>query len=233
MGLDIFGLHCKLVCMKTDQPAAQPTPDQLASLAAATARYAAYSRSAGGLSLVIGGVLCIAAFAIGALVPLTPALRYALASAPVLWLLSKEVLRALYYQRDGAALERLSTKLRRNHLLMVAYLAAMAALIVVPLLWMGGTRMLAWPIAGYLAIVVAMPLVAARWFWSTGDFLVGVLLICQAAVVTGGDHYPWYWILIAAAFAAIAIATGLREHRDYLRLRAELGLGAPRAGRDA
>src|SRR3546814_7644302 len=34
-----------------------------------------------------------------------------------------------------------------------------------------------------------MPLVAARWFWSTGDFLVGVLLICQAAVVIVGLNY--------------------------------------------
>src|SRR3546814_5575782 len=65
----------------------------------------------------------------------------------------------------------------------------------------------------YVAIVAAMPLVAARWFWSTGDFLVGVLLICQAAVVIVGLNYPWYWILIAGLYAAIAIPTGWREHR--------------------
>lgn len=208
-------------------------PDQLAGLAAATARYAAYSRSAGGLSLVVGGVLCLAAFVVGATTPLTPPLRYALAAAPALWLLAKELLRALYYQRDGVALERLSARQRRNHRWMVGYLAVMSALILAPILWMGGTRMLAWPAVAYLAIVAAMPLVAARWFWSTGDFLVGVLLVCQAAVVIGGSHYPWQWIAIAAAFAAIAIATGLREHRDYLRLRAELGLDAPQGERQA
>jgi hypothetical protein len=210
-----------------------PAADPLARLAAATARYAAYSRSAGGLSLVVGGVLCLAAFVVGAIAPLGPALRWTLAAAPLLWLLSKELLRALYYQRDGAALERLSAKQRRVHRWMVGYLAVVSALILVPLLWMGGLHMLAWPMGAYLVFVAAMPLVAARWFWSTGDFLVGVLLVCQAAVVIGGGHYPWYWILIAAAFAAIAVATGWREHRDYLRLRDELGLDAPRDGHGA
>ncbi len=208
-------------------PDPSPATDPLARLAAATARYAAYSRSAGGLGLMVGGILCLAAFVAGATVTLTPPLRYALAAAPVLWLLSKELLRALYYQRDGGALERLSAKQRRNHRWMVAYLAGMSLLIVVGAASTAGARAWHWPGIGYLAIVAAMPLVAARWFWSTGDFLVGVLLISQAAVVIAGDHYPWYWIAIAAAFAAIAVATGWREHRDYLRLRGELGLDAP------
>lgn len=219
--------------MNTIQPTPPSTSDHLDGLAAATARYAAYSRSAGGLSLVIGGILCLAAFVVGAAVPLTPSLRYALAAAPVLWLLSKELLRALYYQRDGGVLERLSAKQRRIHRWMVGYLAVMSVLILVPILWTARARALAWPAVAYLAIVAAMPLAAARWFWSVGDFLVGVLLVCQAAVVVGGGHYPWQWIAIAAAFAAIAIATGWREHRDYLRLRGELGLDAPQGEREA
>lgn len=201
--------------------------EQLSRLAENTARYARYSRSAGGLSLVIGGVLCLATFVIGAAVELTPAWRYALVSAPLLWLLSKELLRAFYYQRAGGAVERLSRKQCRNHLWMVGYLAAMSALIIGGVLWSAGARAWQWPGIAYLALVAALPLVAARWFWSTGDFLVGVLLICQAAVVIVGLHYPWYWILVAALYAAIAIPTGWREHRDYQRLREELGLQAP------
>jgi hypothetical protein len=110
------------------------------------------------------------------------------------------------------------------HLWMVAYLAVMSLLIVGGVVWVAGARAWQWPGIGYVVIVAAMPLVAARWFWSVGDFLVGVLLVCQAAVVIAGNHYPWYWILIAALYAAIAISTGWREHRDYLRLRDELGL---------
>ncbi len=195
---------------------------QLDRLSELTARYASYSRSAGGLSLVIGGVLCLLTFVLGATLTLTPAWRYALTAAPLLWLLSKELLRAFYYQRQGGALERLSDKQRRAHLWMVAYLAVMSALIVGVVVWNAGARAWQWPGIAYVVLVAAMPLVAARWFWSTGDFLVGVLLICQAAVVVSGGHYPWYWILIAAAFAAIAITSGWREHRDYLQLREEL-----------
>ncbi len=196
----------------------------LSRLAENTSRYARYSRSAGGLSLVIGGVLCLATFVVGAAVDLTPALRYLLAGAPLLWLLSKELLRALYYQRAGAARELLSGKQRRLHRWMVAYLAAMSLLIIAGVVWTAGARAWQWPGTAYVAIVAAMPLVAARWFWSVGDFLVGVLLVCQAAVVIVGLHYPWYWVLIAALYAAIAVTTGWREHRDYLRLRDELGL---------
>lgn len=209
----------------------QAETEQLARLAENTSRYARYSRTAGGLSLVIGGVLCLAAFTIGALVDLTPAWRYALVAAPVLWLASKELLRAFYYQRAGAVRERLSDKQRRGHFWMVAYLAAVSLLIICGVVWSAGARTWQWPGIAYVAIVAAMPLVAARWFWSTGDFLVGVLLVCQAAVVIAGMHYPWYWILIAGGYAAIAVPTGWREHRDYLRLRDEMGLRG--TGRDA
>src|SRR3546814_8164006 len=99
-------------------------------LAENTSRYARYSRSAGGLSLVIGGVLCLAAFVIGATVGLTPAWRYTLVAAPLLWLASKELLRAFYYQRAGAVRERLSDRQRRGPYWMVAYLAAMALMII-------------------------------------------------------------------------------------------------------
>lgn len=206
--------------------------EPLDRLAENTARYARYSRSAGGLSLVIGGALCLLTFTLGATIELTPAWRYALASAPLLWLASKELLRALHYQRAGGALERLSRAQWRNHLLMVGYLAVVSAVVIAGVLANAGAAAWRWPAVGYLAIVAALPLVAARWFWSTGDFLVGVLLMCQAAVVLVGLHYPWYWILVAAIYAAIAIPTGWREHRDYLRLREELGL-RPTGAQDA
>ena len=204
--------------------------DRLARLAENTSRYARYSRSAGGLSLIIGGILCLAAFVVGATVKLNPPLRYALVSAPLLWLLSKELLRAFYYQRAGRVLEKVSVQQRRRHRWMVAYLATMSLLIIGGVIWVVGIR--AWPWQGfaYVGLVAAMPLVAARWFWSTGDFLIGVLLICQAAVVIVGLHYPWYWIVLAALYAAIAVTSGWREHRDYLKLRDELGLGGPGAG---
>ncbi|SJZ56104.1 hypothetical protein [Novilysobacter spongiicola] len=202
--------------------------DRTDQLADVTERYARYSRSAGGLSLVIGSILMVLAFALGPAAAEAPWLRLVLISAPVLWLLSKELLRIFYYQREGAAVERVSDKLRRQHRGMVIYLAAVSLLILLGNLFLGGLEQWDWPRIGYLVFVLALPLIAARWFWSVSDFLVGVLLFCQAAIVTGGGHYPGYWLLLALLYAAIAVPVGVREHRDYLCLRRELEqLAAP------
>ena len=202
-------------------------PSDIDRLADLTTRYARYSRSAGGLSLIIGGLLCFAAYVVGATIELQPAHRYALAAVPVLWLLSKEMLRALYYQRHGSVREILPPKLLRQHAWMGGSLFGVAALVDGAVLWNAPERALHWPGLGYVLIVAALPFAAMRWFWSVGDFLVGVLMFSQAAVVTTGGHYPARWILIAAAFAAIAILVGLREHRDFLRLRREIALPEP------
>jgi hypothetical protein len=197
--------------------------DDLDQLAARAQRYARYSRSAGGLSSVIGGILLFASFLANAYIELGPADRVVLALAPALWLLAKEVLRVGYYQRDGRALQAPTVKERREHRWMVIYLAVVAVLVLGVLGYtalevgrMPGPDML-----GYALIVAALPLVAWRWFWSVSDFLVGVLLMCQSAVVIGGGNYPAIWLIYVGACAAIAAFYGLREHREYLALRAE------------
>lgn len=196
--------------------------DDLDHLRDLTERYARYSRSAGGLSLVIGGVLATATFLIGAFVPLTPGLRWLLAGAPLLWLASKELLRALYYQRHGSVGERISPQLQRQHRWMVIYLFAISAIVVAGVLVFGDAADFGKPKIGYLLLVVALPFAAMRWFWSTGDFFVGVLLFCQAAVVFAGGHYGGAWPLFAAACASFAVVVGLHEHREFLRIRDEL-----------
>src|SRR3546814_13631903 len=102
----------------------------LSRLAENTSRYARYSRSAGGLSLVLGGVLCLAAFVIGAAVELTPAWRYTLVAPPLRSLASKELLPAFSYQRAGPVRDRLSDRPRPGHLCRLAYLAASAMLVL-------------------------------------------------------------------------------------------------------
>lgn len=201
---------------------ATTAPADLDRLRDLTERYARYSRGAGGLSLVIGGVLTVAAFLAGAFVPLTPALRIALVALPAAWLLSKELLRRLYYQRDGVALQQVSPKLRRQRRWMAVYLFAISALVVAGTLLAAGGALPRGPGLAYLVLVVALPFAAVRWFWSVGDFLVGVLLFCQAAVVAGGGAYQGWWPLYAAGCAAFAILVGLREHRAYLRIREQL-----------
>lgn len=195
--------------------------DRLAEL---SLRYARYSRSAGGLSTVFGGLLLLAFFVVNAYVALTPAARIALAFAPVIWLVAKSLLRRHYYQRDGLALQRPTTSERRQRLWWTAYLVvislSVATVVVLRLIDQGQGLPLA--MAGYLAMVLALPIVAWIWFWSSSDFIVGVLLFCQAAVVLGGHHYPSIWLLYVGLCSAIVVYIGWREHRDYLQLRREL-----------
>lgn len=199
----------------------------LDQLAQRTARYARYSLSAGGLSSVLGGILLIVAFTFNAFADLGPLLRGALAATPAIWLIAKELLRRRYYQRDGAVLQTPSPKERRQHFWIVVYLAAIALVVlgfmVAAILRDGALP--DGPMIGYILVVVALPLAAWRWFWSVSDFLVGVLLFCQSAVVIAGSNYPATWLLYVAACAGIAVFYGWREHRDYLALRAELADG--------
>lgn len=205
-------------------------PPDLDALRELTERYARYSRSAGGLGLVIGGVLVAAAFAAGAWLPLTPWLRTVLATLPLVWLLAKELLRVGYYQRIGTVTQQISPVLRRKRRWMGIYLGAISALVIGGWLLLasrsGIAVLLQGPTLGYLAVVAALPFVAMRWFWSTGDFLVGVLLCCQAAVVVAGGNYDGWWPLYAAGCAAYAIGMGLHEHRNFLAIRATLRAAA-------
>lgn len=200
------------------------TIDDLDRLADRAARYARYARSAGGLSSVIGGVLLVASFTANAFAELTPATRALLAATPLLWLAAKELLRRRYYQRPGEMLPAPTPKELRQHRWAVVYLAVIALIVlgVFVRAWIGAGRPPEGQMFGYILVVLALPLAAWRWFWSVSDFLVGVLLFCQSAVVIGGGHYPAIWLAYVAACAGIAIAYGWREHRDYLGLRAEL-----------
>ncbi|NGP53413.1 hypothetical protein [Thioalkalivibrio sp. XN8] len=195
----------------------------LDKLAERAQRYARYSRSAGGLSSVIGGILLFASFLANAYLELGQADRIALALAPALWLLAKELLRVGYYQRDGRALQAPTAKEKRSHRWTVIYLAVISALVLGFLAWKSveAGRLPGAGMIGYAMIVAALPLVAWRWFWSVSDFLVGVLLMCQSAVVIGGGNYPAIWLAYVGACAAIAVFYGWREHREYLALRAE------------
>lgn len=213
--------------MSASTPANPHDLDRLATLAG---RYARYSLSAGGLSSVFGGVLLLVVFAMNAWVDLQWSQRIWLATAPLLWLIAKELLRRAYYQRDGTAIQRPSAKHRRWHFWAVVYLAVMAALINAGFLY-GATQggYLHTPqTVGYVLIIASLPLVAWRWMWSVSDFLVGVLLLCQSAVVLVGSNYPPIWMIYIVAISVLVIGVGVREHREYLQLRSELaGVAQP------
>lgn len=206
----------------------QPLPSvaELDQLQALAERYARYNRSAGGLSSVLGGSLSLLMFSIALFVELGQTSRLLLASAPLLWLLAKELLRRLYYQRAGTVTEQLSQAMWRLHLGLTGFVALVSLVIIgagIGKFGLFGLFALPWPQLAYFAFVALLPAVVWRWLWSTSDFIVGVGIFCQAAVIIAGGHYRLdslgAYLICTGVFSMLL---GIKEHRDYLQLRHEL-----------
>jgi predicted membrane metal-binding protein len=70
--------------------------------------------------------------------------------------------------------------------------------------------------AGYLAVVVAMPVLAWLWLRTPLEFVTGIFLMCQAALAFNGSPYPLLSVAIVFPFAAVAlIVAGVRDHRRF------------------
>ncbi|MEO6801480.1 MAG: hypothetical protein ABI178_16200 [Rhodanobacter sp.] len=202
-----------------------------------TRSYARYSRSAGGLSSVLGGVLCLIAYFGGPLLPSMPLTRAVLIAIPAGWLLAKGWMTHHYYQRLGHVEQQETPAERRMHRLCVAVVLLVALAITAGLgtvakqhSWFLPAGML-----GYLALLWLLVLATWRWLRSPLDFIIGVFLFCQAALVSGGGYYPlvgtththqaMLMSLVALMFPLVAlamIAKGLAEHRQFRILRQRL-----------
>lgn len=97
--------------------------DQIQAL---TRRYARYSRSAGGLSSVLGGVLCLVAYFGGPLLPASPWATLVLIAIPAVWLLAKGWMIRRYYQQLGRVEQQESAPERRAHRLNVVVVVLVA-----------------------------------------------------------------------------------------------------------
>jgi len=209
--------------MHTPQTHQHRPEEQLADL---TRRYARFSRSAAGLASVIGGSLALMTYLLGALAPPDGwAGRLALAATPFVWIATKEILRHRYYQALGRVREVPSPSAERWHMGFTLFTAAVSAVVVVSVLW--GVVMVPddgpspgqW---GYLSIVAVMPWLVWRFMPTPLEFIVGVFLLAQAAMMLAGSHYA-LWEQPQLPLAAVALmAVGLREHREFRRLRASL-----------
>lgn len=199
---------------------AHPTPiDRHAELESITRDYARYAESAGGLAAVAGGTLCLLSFALGAALAPTLALRLTLMAIPVIWLVLKQIIANRYYQRLGRAVEMLD---RGRVLTRRALIAGTAALIVIIMLGvllddesvpLPKTTLEA---GLYLAILVAIPLIAWRWLRTPIELVVGTFLLCQAALAGKGGSYPlWSTALIFLPAGVMMIASGVRDHQRF------------------
>ena len=217
---------------------------RLRDLESLTRRYARYSRSAGGVSSVLGGVLCLIAYLGGPLLPTTPLTRTALIAIPAVWLLAKGWMMRRYYQRMGHVEERETPQEQRVHWFCVAVTLLVAITITASIGMAARSHGWSLPVGmlGYLALVWLLVVAAWRWLRSPLDFIVGTFLFCQAAMVSAGGFYPligtththqaMLMSLVALMFplaALVLIVRGAAEHREFreLRLRLEQLRAAP------
>ncbi len=195
--------------------------DRLTKLSTLTRAYSRYSRSAGGLGTLLGGGLCLLSYLGGALLPLTPALRITLALLPAVWIAAKEWLRHVLYQPAGRLREAPDRTQHRWHVGLTAFLAIASAAILCTALFYGRAPLRP-GVAIYMAYVLALPFVAWYFLWSIPELVVGIFLLCQAALAAAGLTYPLGSQLQAPAMAIVALLLGWREHRAFRALRREL-----------
>lgn len=196
-------------------------PDRLAELEAVTREYARFSRSAGGLGSVLGGLLCLASYAAGGLLGTSGPARAALIAIPFVWIVCKELMRRHYYQHLGAAAEQ-ETRRERNGRVVTTAVTALVSIMVTAGVLARGDRVM--DVAGYLAVVAAMPIVAWLWLRVPLEFVTGIFLMCQAAVAFNGSAYPLLGVAIVFPFAAVGlIVAGVRDHLRFRRVTERIG----------
>ena len=83
-------------------------------------------------------------------------------------------------------------------------------------------RMLALVVIGYLLFVAAMPVLVWFYMKTPFEFIAGVFLIAQSAVILAGGHYDLGSQLQAPIAAVVLILYGLRQHLEFRNLQREL-----------
>ncbi|MGQ0802072.1 MAG: hypothetical protein ACT4NL_18395 [Pseudomarimonas sp.] len=207
-------------------PVPNPLPASLERLEALTRDYSRYSQSAGGLAAILGGLTCLASYLVGGVLPASPVVQCALIGMPLLWLLAKHMLARHYYQRFGRVTELITSADVLRHRLFVGFTGVVCMIVAAcfiaerqPI----GER--AWELAsvGYLAVVMVLPLATFHSLRTPLDFVIGVFLLCQAAMAMIVQSYPL--LSVAALFPVVAlvlIAVGIRDHQRFTALAAEL-----------
>ncbi|MEX0891742.1 MAG: hypothetical protein WEB88_06180 [Gemmatimonadota bacterium] len=181
---------------------------------------------------VIGGGFAVFAYFVGALAaPHSLAVRLGLALLPLVWIGSKEMLRLHYYQRFGRVGQVQTAAERRWHLGFTIATAVLSAGIVAVILFGLATRgrtLANHPgVLGYLAYVGVMPLLVWYFMRTPLEFVVGVFLVAQAALMFVGEHYS-LWEQVQAPIAGVVLmAIGVKQHLDFRALERDLArLGA-------
>jgi hypothetical protein len=178
------------------------------------------------LASVLGGGLALMAYVVGALSPPDGLWgRLALASAPFVWIGAKEVMRRRYYQPLGRVAEPSTEYERRWHLGFTIFTAVVSIAVVAGVLWVTVERGRGVPpagVLGYLAIVALLPVLVWYFMRTPLEFIVGVFLVCQAALMLGGTSYALWEQPQAPIAAVVLVVLGIKQHLDFRSLRRDL-----------
>jgi hypothetical protein len=202
-------------------------------IAGASRQLSRFSYSAGGIADILGGLLGLISTLAHAFNLLNPPSRVVLFTFPFIWIVGKEYIRRGYYQRYGRINEPIPTLDRAVHIfstVIVALVCFGIAVITLPHAHTAGQY-------AYVATAFILPICTWLFFRRPIEFLIGVMLLCQAAVGISGGNYAYLPFFSNPFFPPIvpvcAIIFGILEHRQFLaaarqlhRLNAELAEGA-------
>ncbi|MGB7159067.1 MAG: hypothetical protein WBD40_13445 [Tepidisphaeraceae bacterium] len=213
-------------------PAVSPSLPSLDALEAVTRDLSRFAGSAAGLGSVLGGAFCLVAYlAHGAFPSLPVPARFVFATFPFLWIVAKEILRRRYYQQFGLAIPPASWLNRLAYVFCFVVTCVACAKITIKVIALVPTWnppaveyvIILLPAMGYLAIVMLLPF-CVLCFRSVGEYIVGVFLLCQAAVGLVGVQYRFTDTYNASVpvMCVMLIAVGTYQHRRFLVARDRL-----------
>jgi hypothetical protein len=202
-------------------------PAKLEQLQAITREYAKFSRSATGLGGVIGGMIGLAIFLIGAFSNPPLWARALMVLALPIWFVLKAWLRNHYYQRHGTALEtldKLSTNVERFVQGGIGGIAAVMLIICAFLVITNPEKVASLPILNKIALLAA-PL-AGLLLWrqinTVLEFLVVMNLMVQTVMLASGSNWTWGNQITMLFYSGLLIVIGLVEHFRFRKLETQL-----------
>jgi hypothetical protein len=204
-----------------------PNPEKLEQLQTVTREYAKFSRSATGLSSVIGGIFGLSIFLIGAFSNPPLWARALLVLALPIWFVLKHWLRTHYYQRHGTALEtfdKLSTNVERFVQGGIGGIAAVMLVVCAFLVITNPEKVASLPVLNKIALVAA-PL-AGLLLWrqinTILEFLVVMNLMVQTVMLASGSNWTWGNQATMLLYSGLLIVIGVIEHLRFQKLEMQL-----------
>jgi hypothetical protein len=196
-------------------------------------QYLTLARNAAGIGPVLGGVLFLLAYFVGALLPLHHWGRLSLVVVPLLYVLGREGLRVYYYQQRDLQLRQPNNNWQWFLHTLITVLTILASLgltasVVGASLWLleGQGYLFSedspWPITVYILLLLAAPVIVWFCLWTLEDYILGFLLMIHAGRVLQGESYRLGEWPLALVVAIAMMILGLLEYRKYRVLKQRL-----------